>query len=143
MNTPCKLFEGFKEKFGYGHKSHKGKNWMAHRLAWYKVHGDIPKGLHVRHMCHNPSCVNPDHLVLGTHQDNMDDMVKAGRQLRGEKNSAAKLTEAQAREIYAQKPLGRAPIGFAQHLANKYGVSKETIGRIWRKERWQHIHEQT
>ena len=139
----CKLFEGFKDRDGYGQKWHDGKVWRAHRWAYTQAHGPIPKGQLVRHLCHNPGCINVDHLVLGTQQDNMDDMKRAERQTRGETNGNVKLTEAQAREIYDQKYPGKVPDGYTQDLANKYGVSGQTIRDIWRKNSWKHIHEQT
>ena len=138
MNT-CILFDGYKNKLGYGYTCHKGKGWLAHRWAYTQAHGPIPKGLHVRHMCHNPSCINPDHLAVGTPQDNADDKVKAGRQCRGETVNTAILTETQAREILAQKPQGRTPHGFVKALTNKYGVGRNTIHKIWSRHSWKHI----
>jgi len=133
MKNNCIEFQGCKNRGGYGQKWRNGKMWLAHRLAYMDAHGPILKGQVVRHMCHNPSCVNPDHLVLGTQADNIQDMVDAGRQ-------TSKLTEAQAREIHNQKPPGRSPHGFSQALANKYGVTKHTIYNIWHKRTWPHIH---
>lgn len=51
----------------------------AHRVAWVVNKGPIPEGLHVLHHCDNRACINPDHMFLGTHQDNMDDKTRKGR----------------------------------------------------------------
>ncbi len=55
----------------------------AHRAAWELANSPVPAGLGVLHRCDRPECCRPSHLFLGTHQDNMDDMVRKGRSHKG------------------------------------------------------------
>ena len=71
------------EYIGYGRLRANGKKVLAHRLSWKEHRGEIPKGLLVLHKCDNSCCVNPWHLFLGTQQDNIDNMVKKGRNRKG------------------------------------------------------------
>lgn len=64
---------------GYGQIRVDGKYIYVHRYAYEREHGPIPDGLVVRHKCDNRRCVKLDHLELGTHQDNMNDMIARGR----------------------------------------------------------------
>lgn len=70
-------------EMGYGMIRHLGKNMRANRVMYSLAKGPIPEGLFVLHKCDNPKCINPDHLWLGTHQDNMDDMMRKDRQVSG------------------------------------------------------------
>ena len=75
---PCKEWQGYRDKDGYGRVRVAGKRVMAHRAAYAQARGlplDAIAGRVIRHKCDNPSCVNPEHLEEGTHQDNMDDKV--------------------------------------------------------------------
>jgi hypothetical protein len=121
---------------GYGQLNDRGTVLKAHRLSWEINLGIIPNGMLVRHLCHNPSCCNPSHLLPGTPQDNHDDMRKAGRMFippckRGEKAFAAKLTENQVLAIYSSKERG-------VDLASKHGVTPSMISRIRCGRAWRH-----
>ena len=60
-------------------RSHEGRLQVAHRLSWTEANGPIPDGLYALHKCDNPSCINPDHLFLGTYSDNLRDAWAKGR----------------------------------------------------------------
>ena len=121
---------------GYGGFGLDGKMKYAHRVSWMFEHGPIPDGLFVLHKCDNPSCVNPAHLFLGTHADNMRDKAEKGRAVGipqpGESHGSAKLTEADVLAIRSDNRIGRV-------IAAEYGVSREQIWRIKRRENWTHI----
>lgn len=71
------------DNYGYGgfQLGRRGEGQAkAHRLSWFLANGEIPPGLFVLHQCDMPACIRPEHLKLGTHDDNMADMVRRGRQ---------------------------------------------------------------
>ena len=75
----CWIWQGRKHQEGYGRYSEDGKEWLAHRYSATLVYGEIPSGNYVCHTCDTPSCVNPNHLFLGSPQDNVDDMMSKNR----------------------------------------------------------------
>lgn len=97
----CWIWTGWKSERGYGLVSLGGKKYTrATRIAWEMTRGPIPEGMEIRHVvCHNPSCVRPDHLEPGTHKQNMQDMVAAGRSARGDRSGARRHPEVFARIV--------------------------------------------
>lgn len=136
--TGCWIWTGSLNKTGYGQFGVGGKAVLAHRMSYELFKGPIPKGMHILHSCDNPSCVNPDHLFLGTHQDNMDDKVAKNRQAKpqGNLNGRAKLTEQQVKEI-REKYVPRKYSSYS--LAKEYGVSQYNICAIISNKSWKHI----
>jgi hypothetical protein len=78
--TSCWIWTHSTNKFGHGMFSFQGKTLGAHRFSFQLHNGNISNGFYVCHSCDNPACVNPNHLWLGTASDNMQDMIKKGRQ---------------------------------------------------------------
>lgn len=139
-NGPCScwLWTKFKNQQGYGMTSKKTKRHTgAHRVAFELTFGAIPDGQCVLHKCDNPSCVNPNHLFLGTRADNNEDKFKKGRQMRGEKHPNAKLTtnDVLAIRTFLQE---NHSMKIYQELGEKYGVTLQTIQRIYRKTSWRY-----
>jgi hypothetical protein len=77
--TGCHIWVGSKSQYGYGKFYFEGKDVRAHRVSWILTKGKIAENCLVLHKCDNPSCVNPNHLFLGTQKDNMQDMINKGR----------------------------------------------------------------
>lgn len=112
----------------------------AHRLSYEVFIGQVRSGMFVCHRCDNKRCINPEHLFLGTHADNMRDMSRKGRARGavrpGESNGSARLGESQVREIRAIYSLG----GVTQPgLAARFGVSRSNISAIVRRETWRSV----
>jgi hypothetical protein len=124
-------------KQGYGgFKLAPRQTARAHRVSFALYYGRSPGPLLVCHHCDNPECVNPLHLFLGTVKDNSVDMVRKGRwkgvDQRGERNGAAKLSDAQVARIRDQIRAGLTNTA----IAKLYGVTHQLISRIRRGRAW-------
>src|SRR3990167_2785032 len=108
----------------YGKIFYRGRLWLAHHIAYMFANGKIPRGKILMHRCDNPRCVNPNHLVVGTHRDNVIDMINKGRRVQadfqGEKNRRAKLTENDVRNAIGLTLLGYSRAAIGKH----FGVSR-------------------
>lgn len=121
----------------------RGRTYKAHRISWTLHNGDIPAGIFVLHRCDNPLCVNPQHLFLGTHADNMADMAKKGRartgpkekKARGESIWKSKILEGDIREIFKLYRGGEK----SKNIAKKFGISQNQILCILRRQYWAHV----
>lgn len=139
MQTNCWNYDGVIGSHGYGQiwfKSTK-KHMLAHHHFYSVLNGEIPKGMYVLHRCDNKRCVRPDHLFLGTQQDNLNDMKAKDRQgtgphLPSEDHGMAKLTWKDVREIRKQWNIGLSDRG----LGRIYKVAYSTIGWIVRNKTW-------
>ena len=138
----CWEWTGARKPKGYGNVRINKKYMLAHRVAFELTFCEIPKGMLVCHICDNPSCCNPRHLMLGSAAGNFSDMLIKGRQnfhknkAIGERNANSKLTANKVREIrrmYAEKRADQYA------LAGMYSVSQTSISAIIRNQTWRHI----
>mgnify|MGYP003341426897 CR=1 FL=1 len=138
----CHIWPGAKV-CGYGVVRYLGKLWRAHRAYYHATNGDIPNGMFVCHKCDVRSCVNPDHLFVGSAADNSADMVAKGRsvgcahgkvRMSGESNGRCKIPASAIAEILDT-------IGNTKSLAARFGVDRTTIQKIRRGVNWRKTRE--
>jgi len=131
----CWEWRAYRNRDGYGSFSGKNRRLVgAHRVSYQLCCGADPGDLHVCHTCDNPGCVNPAHLFLGTHSDNMRDKEskRRGRHAKGESHWRAKLTEEDVLVI-------RASTDSTYALAKRYGVDPAVIGSAISGKTWCHL----
>jgi hypothetical protein len=124
----------FNSRQEYGRITVNGVSMPAHRFAYELFRGPIPKKMLVCHSCDQQVCVNPDHLFLGTHQDNMADMVAKQRSshIHGESHPNAKLTDELVAEI-------RSSPETQKELAERLHVSQALISKVRHRRIWAHL----
>lgn len=150
----CWLWTGAKYKTGYGSIGSevvRGRAIKAHRASWEIHFGAIPAGLHVLHKCDTPLCVRPDHLFLGTHQDNMRDMALKGRSTIGDRNPSRLYPDRVARgsrsghaklnsvAVLCIRYLHRIGVASYAEMSESFGVSESAISMIINRRRWAHL----
>ncbi len=133
-NGECWHWTGKPNSQGYGAVSWNGRTYGTHRVSWFLMYRKWPQGL-LRHICDNPPCCNPSHLLEGTRQDNTRDMVARNRQSRGEHRPTAKLTNADVLAIRSEPQTW----GYLSRLAKKYGLNPATVCRVRHGQRWRHV----
>lgn len=123
VDNGCHEWQAKKDRAGYGQFTlTTGNSVRAHRYAWMLAYGEIPAGRLVCHHCDNPCCVNPEHLFIGTHLENVQDMDAKGR-----RGTRQKLRNEDVRHI---KELLNQGCFSQDFIAKMYGVQQTTISRI-------------
>lgn len=124
--SECWEWTGCKGPRGYGALRGKGRTTQAHRFSYELHNGPIdPPSLFVCHHCDNPGCVNPAHLFLGTHTDNMHDSQNKLR-------NHAKLTPGSVRAI-------RQDTRRIADIAAAHGISVSNVMQVRARKTWAHI----
>ena len=130
--TGCWIWMGGCSVRGYGQIESFGKKHLAHRVSYKLFKGNIPEDRVVCHRCDNVSCVNPDHLFVGTQKDNLSDMARKNRSTFGERNARSKLTWDQVDQIKTLRKSGVRAV----ELSKKFEVSVSNINAILANKRW-------
>lgn len=127
--TQCHEWLGSTTKKGYGMIWVDNGMKLVHRVRYEMTYGPIDQGNVIRHKCDNPKCSNPEHLIIGTHAENMKDMVVRNRQATGIKNGRAKITPEIVKQIINSNKS-------QTEIAKEFGISQSQVGRIKRGVHW-------
>ena len=152
-NGDCMEWQGPLNKGRYSncvYRIYGGRLVLGHRIAWAIANGRSPGRLCVLHRCDNPPCINPDHLFLGTHKDNYDDMASKGRArlpigggwrnghpaLTGSRHPNSKITESDVawiRRVDAERSISR------KDIAKSLGVDLSNVWQVIHRKAWKHV----
>ena len=135
-HSECWEWKGSIDREGYGRFRNNKKIVSAHRMAYILALGLIPEGLCACHHCDNRKCCNPTHLFTGTNIDNIKDRVRKSRSARGERNSQAKIGEAQVIEI---RHLCKNTKMTQRKIAKIFGISFQEVNNICLGKKWKHL----
>lgn len=127
-----------KDAQGYGVCKFMGRPVKAHRLVYSFYRGTIPDGMVCCHKCDNRSCVNPNHIFLGTHEENMADRNKKGRQCKGSDTPFSKLTEEKVIKLRKRWKKGSHKHGASQ-MARELGLDAQTVLKAVKGKNWKHV----
>ena len=128
-DSGCWLWTAFRMKSGYGFFRTPLKNELSHRASYRLFNGQLDTR-DVMHQCDTPSCVNPNHLVLGTRLENMQDAKRKGRMCIGERHGRAKLTDEQVEFIRKSNKLQR-------EIAVEFGITQSHVSCLKKGKKWQ------
>lgn len=133
-DSDCWLWTGRTNPDGYGQFDCQNTAIASHRYMWSILNGEIPSDMVICHKCDNPPCCNPQHLFMGTVQDNVRDRDTKGRQANhsGTKNGRAVLSEAEVLRVRALRDSGVTYKGIAREM----GVSEGCINHILNGRHW-------
>lgn len=136
-NGGCWLWSGAMHNTGYGYLyDDNRKTITAHRASYKIFKGPITKGMHVLHSCDIRCCVNPNHLRLGTDQDNVNDMMLRNRVCRGASHPKAKLNDEKILKII---DLFNTTEMSQTEIAQKFNVSRSLIQGIYEGKKWKNF----
>jgi hypothetical protein len=143
----CFPWLGNKNPSGYGRISVKNEHILAHRFGFELIHGPLEPGINVLHHCDNPPCCRDSHLFPGSHADNMADMMKKGRQAKGEAKAAVMRLAAVRGECHPHAKLRACDViamrllvtPHPQALAETLGVTRGAIIAALHYRTWKHL----
>ena len=122
----CWIWPAGKTTAGYGRLKVNGKIKRAHRMIYEMAIGEIPVGMEVLHSCDTPACVNPSHLRVGTHAENMKEAAERLRIPTGLNHFRGKVSDEQVNDIRGLSGMGTSQ----KEIAEKYGLHQSHVSRI-------------
>lgn len=130
-SSGCWLWKAATFDKGYGAFRFRGKQWRAHRFAWFLKHGPIPPAAQVNHHCDTPGCVNPAHLYLGSQMDNRRDAVRRKRTAKGRRNGARKNVGRARSNVDGYSKLKPAQVARMVRDYATTGLSAKAVGALY------------